>query len=102
MTGYPIYYDHVKQALTGTQTQKAQKFVAQGCVRLVEEGKWDVGPLKGYNSRTYRVQVRQVWRGRRIEKEFVCNCQWAAQGRGPCSHQMAVVLSEQKADAIRQ
>lgn len=83
------YWDHIKEELKNPSIyNKAVKFVRAGCVKYDGLNTWLVGPLEGYNTRTYIITKIKNDVG---EYEFKCSCQ-GFNKNALCSHSIAVKL----------
>lgn len=68
---------------------KAKKLVDMNLVKPVSDNKWDILPIKGYNSTTYRVTKAQ------FADSYECNCQGYSKYGDRCSHTVAVKFYEE-------
>jgi hypothetical protein len=78
-----IRYNATEQKLTGSQLDKALKFVRSNLVKQIGELKYMVLPIKDYNSTAYMTYFRDGWH---------CNCQHHNRTGKICSHIIATYI----------
>jgi hypothetical protein len=76
------YSPELKELLK-SQKSKMKKLIANNCIQYKGQDNWDILPISGYNSTTYRVNFNGEWS---------CNCQYNALYGNKCSHIGAVQL----------
>lgn len=86
------HYDEKLKELKYPQRHKVIKILENNCIREISKNEWNCLPIKGYNTRTYKIVVRP-------DGEYECNCQGCqtlirANEEPNCSHIMAVKMSE--------
>lgn len=84
-----VHYDPSREELTGSQKDKAEKFISLDLVERVTDFDFFIKPIKGYNKTTYQVKVVKTVLG---GVAFRCNCQFYHTTEKTCSHIMAVKM----------
>jgi len=84
------YYDKIAKKLSGSQLAKAVRFNKYKKIIKVSNNKYEILPLKGYNSSVYDVSKHN--------KDYSCNCQWHTMHGLYCSHILGVLLYEKLSD----
>jgi hypothetical protein len=79
------FYDVHTKKLEKSYKHKVRKFLEFDCIKKVDYSQFDVRPIQGYNSTTYKVTNNAcLW---------ACNCQgYVKRKTGTCSHIEAVKM----------